>query len=457
MPNIYVKATALSNVCGRVDYISSDEKQENLVAVHSEVDSQFWHDLSAHCRKAAAEAGHDKVCEGREWHGGLPNEYAEIYKGREEVLAKEISDLVKEVTGTENVTALHWNAKKNNFHFHVVVSENPEVNETTYGAVLSRNTYFDADGKRSTKSKCVDPETRELQPGCELFLKGDRKATFKRFGAKEDLRRREVTEQIKDALVEKFNYDLGAEEYRKFIDDGFHLRQQHVGKGLPKEIEDAIKAKNKAAKEFNETVDELLDLSVKDGELANIEAKKSIQTVRDDMKKWALTDRWTECVQFYQNKLNNIVERVKAYFQEREPEPEPEQPKGIDALIESVKERQTVPPIRRTNRAGIRQTPHSAARRVPLQREEEFDIDMEQQMAPQWYYSDRPDYIWGFPESWSWPKVESYCSRREVEWLDRNMQGTMMQSQEEFFADYDKRYLQIQQQRQRDRGWDMEL
>lgn len=449
MPNIYVKATALSNVCGRVDYISSEEKQENLVAVYSEVDSKFWHDLSAHCRKAAAEAGHSKVCEGREWHGGLPNEYAEIYNGREEVLAKEISDLVKEVTGTENVTALHWNAKKNNFHFHVVVSENPEVNETTYGAVLSRNTYFDADGKRSTKSKCVDPESRELQSGCELVLKGDRKKTFKRFGTKEDLRQREVTEQIKDALVEKFNYDLGAEEYRKFIDDGFHLRQQHVGKGLPQEKEDAIRAKNKAAKEFNKTVDELLDLSVRDGENANIEAKKSIQTVRDDMKNWALTDRWTECVQFYQKKLNTIVERVKSYFQERDSEPS--ETRGVDDLIENGKARQTVPPIRRTNRAGIRQPVRSAPRRIPQHQEDNPE------MEPHWYYSDRPDYIWGFPKSWSLEKVDNYCEKRYIEWVIGRDEGFINQSPEEFFADYAARHLQQQKQRQRDRGWDMEL
>lgn len=289
--NIYVKATPLPNVCGRVSYIASAERQENLIAVYGMTDSKFWHDLAKHCQLAAASAGHSKAFEGREWHGALPNEYAELYHGREELLAKEISELIRTITHTENITALHWNKSKTNFHFHAVCSENPEVNEVTYGSILSRNTYYDSEGKRSTKTKCTDSEGNLLS-GCELIKKGERKKTFKRFGSKLDLHDKRVTENIKDALVDKFNIDLETNIYSKFLDTGLHLRQQHIGKNLPNEVQEEIKEKNIVIRAWNSNVDEALQMGIDKNKSEEVipyirNLRKEMMRVR--VEEWLLT------------------------------------------------------------------------------------------------------------------------------------------------------------------------
>lgn len=316
MPNVYVKPTALSNVRGRVNYISSEKKQEHLVAVFSATDKQFWRDLSEHCRKAAAEAGHSKVCEGREWHGALPNEYAKLYEGRETDLAKEISELLKNITGTENITALHWNKTKTNFHFHSVCAENKEVNEVTYGAVLTRNTYYNAEGKRATKKECVGADGK-LLPGCELLLKGEQKVTMKRFGPKEDLRLPEVNERVRKELVEKFNQDLQTDIFTVFIDDGIHLKQQHVGHKLSDEKKATVEAKNALIRDFNKTADEILEVASKISESEFLKATGQLKFIRRDVKKYAMKSTWLESIKFYLDQLKENLAVLQKTLSER--------------------------------------------------------------------------------------------------------------------------------------------
>lgn len=329
MTNIYVRGTALTNVCGRENYISSEKKQENLVAVYSTVDKEFWSALSLHCQKAAAEAGHKTVCEGREWHAALPNQYAEMYAGREEELAKELSDLIKNITGTENSTALHWNKSKTNFHVHFVCAENPEINEVTYGAVLTRDTYYDAEGKRSTKKCCVNPETKELLPGCELLRKGEQKITVKRFGAKVDLHDKAVTEKVKQALVDKFNHDLQTDQFRTFQDTGLHLRQQHIGKNLPQEIKEAVEEKNAVVREYNKALETYWAVSLENGTEANLEAQRHMKNLRMEIKAHAMSNEWLLAIQ-------KSTEWIKAAITKPFAKEKPYYPESIMAALREV-------------------------------------------------------------------------------------------------------------------------
>lgn len=326
--NIYTRATALSNACGRVDYISNPERQEHLEAVHDTGGKDYWKALANHCRKAAAEAGHSKTCEAREFMVSLDNS---LYSLEPQFLAERISALVKEKTGTENVVALHWNKKANNFHAHIITSENKEVNEVTYGAVLTRDTYFDANGKRSTKSKCVDPQTKELLPGCEMIPKGGRKETYQRFGSKtEYIGSKQFLHNLKEDLASLQNELLQEEKFKVFRYDGLHIPQQHIGKGLPKDIEDAIKAKNSLVREYNSTVNEILNTVEKNEPGAKETALNSLKKNRDMMKKYGGTDKWIYALQVCLEQARKLLN-------------------GLKLFLEKQKEKETVPPIRRTS------------------------------------------------------------------------------------------------------------
>lgn len=291
--NIFVKATHLHGVCGRVKYVSSPEKQERLEAVYSTTDDQnYWKELADHCQKSAKAAGHKKACEGREFMTMLANELYDRYDP--EYLAQRVSAVLKELTGTENVSGVHWNKKENNYHIHTVCSENPEVNIEKRGEILSRNTYYDAAGKRSTKKTCTDQDGN-LLPGCEFIKKGGQKIDFIRFGAKnEEMKTDEFLDLVKQKMADLQNELLQEKRFEVFIDDGLHLKQQHIGKNTTPAQKAAIIAKNEAVIEYNEALDQAWKVSlVHPG--ANRYAQKHFKKWRNEIKASA-GKNWVETV-----------------------------------------------------------------------------------------------------------------------------------------------------------------
>ena len=314
MPNVYARPTALSNVSGRIDYVSNPDRQEHLVCTYNSAhDLQFWSELAAHCRQSAAEAGHDKACEAREWHAALPNQFAEIYKDNEEQLAMELSLIFKSITGTENFVGIHWNEDMTNFHFHCICSENKEINEVTYGAELTRNTYYNELGKRSTKKECVDQDGN-LKPGCTFYKKGERIQKVKRFGSKENLRHHTVNEKIKKALADKYNKTLDTDLYRVYTDDGLHLKTQKVGKDKPAELKAEIEQKNQLVIEYNNKVDELLLLT--DGTKQQEKEIETLKKRRNDIKKHRMTPSWLKAIRFHTEKIMERIEKLTAALEE---------------------------------------------------------------------------------------------------------------------------------------------
>ena len=283
--NIMVQATPLKDVVGRVDYISSHDRQENLVATYSSnSDEMFWRKLQIHCNRQAKEARHKHGCGGREFMAALANELSAMDPNE---LAKTISSSMKELTGTDNTVALHWNKAHTNFHCHIIVAENKEINEVSYGAVLTRNTYYDANGHRSSKKDCIDPNTKELLPGCQFVKKGDRKATVKRFGAKnEDISSKSFLMAVKHNLAKLQNNLLEEDRFTRKKSE-LYLAEQHIGKNKTAKQIIAIKEKNELVRDWNSTIDQILDIS--DEELIE-DAKIARENLKDarriDLKAW---------------------------------------------------------------------------------------------------------------------------------------------------------------------------
>lgn len=303
MINITIKATALSGVRGRIDYISNPDRQEHLVATYSSTtDSSFWKELSKHCQTQAKHSTSKKACEAREFMVVLPNE---LSNRNPEELASQISAFMKDKTGTENIVALHWNKSKTNFHTHIICAENKEINQVKEGAELTRDTYFDAAGKRSTKKKCVNQDTGELLPGCKLILKGTKKTEFVRFGAKEqDMASGLWLADLKYKAADWINQQLGEDRLQVYKNDGMHLKQQHVGNRLQDESKKAaIRAKNDLVKEWNRTVDMIL---VRNSSTQIVEGLKH---ARNDIKQHRLTPSWLMAIQFHLQRWQELLQQ----------------------------------------------------------------------------------------------------------------------------------------------------
>ena len=314
--HIMVQATPLPNVRGRVKYISSERKQENLVAVFSSTnDPTFWRDLANHCQEQAKYSKSGKACEGRELMVMLANELSIIKDGQE--LAKDISEVVKKLTGTENVVGVHWNKEKNNFHAHIVFSENQEVNIVKRGAVLTRNTYFNSEGQRSNKRDCIDANG-ELLPGCSFVPKGSCKEEIIRFGAKnEALSSKSFLRTVKQQLADLQNDYLQEQRFELFKDDGLHIPQQHIGKKVTEEIERDMRAKNAVIRHFNNRVDEILETAEKVSEESFLSTTEELKRVRSNIKSKALQREWGYSIWHYERIIKKRLEEMKKFLATR--------------------------------------------------------------------------------------------------------------------------------------------
>ena len=332
--NVMIKATPLHNVQGRVDYISNPERQEYLMGTYSTAEKAYWKELAAHCQEQAKHSKTKRACEGREFMVPLANELAAMEPAE---LAKLISDKIKELTGTENSVAIHWNKRKTNYHAHIVVSENQEINEISYGAALTRNTYYDASGKRSTKKECVDQEGN-LKPGCKLYAKGSRIGTINRFGSKDErISSKSFLKELKFDMAAFQNELLQQNRFKVFDRKDIFLAQQHIGKNTTPEQQEAIKAKNALVRDFNAAAIELLSESAKAGERMLKINRTYLEACRKNIKTHKLTENWIKAVRFYlQNirkqiaKLQNVIEDVLQEFSGKK---EPVQKPNLNAAM----------------------------------------------------------------------------------------------------------------------------
>ena len=111
----------LTNLKGRINYISSHARQENLYAVYETTDRNFWTEL-AKCNQAEfLKSGTDGKCiEARELIIALPESFVDY---EPKALLKLFTEYFKQNYGTECIAALHHNKRKTNYHIHLIFSE----------------------------------------------------------------------------------------------------------------------------------------------------------------------------------------------------------------------------------------------------------------------------------------------------------------------------------------------
>ena len=77
--NVFIQESKLRNVSGRITYISSTAKQENLYAVYETTERLFWNKLAKQNRKDFVKSGSSGECiEARELIIALPEELLRV-------------------------------------------------------------------------------------------------------------------------------------------------------------------------------------------------------------------------------------------------------------------------------------------------------------------------------------------------------------------------------------------
>lgn len=269
MKNIVIKATPLHNVTGRVDYISNPKRQENLLAFSDTTAPNFWHDLAEHSQQQAGYNPGKKVCEAREMMLALPNVYSQVDP---KVLADFLRQDFENRHGVSCAVAIHWNQKKNNLHAHIIFSER-KLLENVEQNLATRNTYFDSQGKRSTKTACTD-ENGELLKGCRFVKKGEdlnRKQFSKKYNYFADKSFMQSEKEYYASMLSRMIDKLAKEsvielpenyEPLKVYDRDFdiELPMTNLKKGEPAEIREAKIKVNESKQEYNNAVNDLVRL-----------------------------------------------------------------------------------------------------------------------------------------------------------------------------------------------------
>lgn len=269
MPNLFVIATALPNVVGRVDYISSPNRQERLLASYDAtaelLNGQFWSTLAKESQASFEQYGEKdkKCCEGRELMIQLSN--ALLDKKSPEEIAKTIADEFEEKLGLKVAVGIHlkhYKHKSDNLHAHVIFPERDFLSEPVV-KIAERALFFDADGKRRYKKSEILDENKELLPGCRIVKKGE-VYEQRYFGAvNQKYHSKEWLKDIKTNVVLPLrNGKLkGDVEITEYDESSGKLPQQHVGKhyygkkNYNKELKEKIEAYNRQVRKYNQMVD----------------------------------------------------------------------------------------------------------------------------------------------------------------------------------------------------------
>ena len=272
--NSFIQMSKLTNVKGRITYISSRAKQENLYAVYETTERQFWRELAKYNQEEFRKSGTEGKCiEARELIIALPESFVEYDPYH---LLKLFTEYFKKNYEVECVSALHHNKRKTNYHIHLIFSERQLLKEPII-KIASRNMFYDEKGKHVRTKKEILGESGEIRTGCHIIKKGE--VYEKKIFTKKDERFKSerFLDEVKHSFTDLMNvYVRNDEEKLNVFQHGsVYLPTKKIGKNNPKEAE--IRADNAIRQEWNRAVDVALVEGVPEEKILKIK-KEEIST-----------------------------------------------------------------------------------------------------------------------------------------------------------------------------------
>ena len=278
--NSFIQMIKLSNVKGRISYISSHAKQENLYAVYETTERKFWREFAKCNQEEFVKSGTDGKCiEARELIIALPESFTEYQQDR---LLQLFTNHFKQNYGTECIAALHHNKRKTNYHIHLIFAERKLLYEPIV-KTASRNMFYDEKGKHVRTKKEILGEDGEIQEGCRIVKKGE-VYEKKLFTAKDErFKSNSFLEEIKHSYTDLINIYVQDEKQKLqvFERGSVYLATKKIGKNNPKAQE--IEADNQKRREWNRAVDMALISGVPEPKIMEVKRKEITEPIRESI------------------------------------------------------------------------------------------------------------------------------------------------------------------------------
>ena len=276
----FVEHTKLHNVKGRIRYISSKDKQENLYAVYETTPRGYWRDLAKENQADFKRSGTAGTCiEAREFIIALPKEF--IHFDHDELL-KYFTESFKKKYGAECIAALHHNKRKTNLHIHLIYSERQKIEEPIQ-KVATRNMFFDPHGKRVRTKKEATNE-QGLLPGYQMIPKGEVYEEHNFEKKKPMFKEKNFTTDAKEFFTDLINYQLPEQmKMKTFPKGGPYLPTKKIGKNNPRAKE--VAETNRLKDEWNKGINRARARGVPKDRLMYVKRELIILPVQQSVKR----------------------------------------------------------------------------------------------------------------------------------------------------------------------------
>ena len=280
--NSFIQMSKLTNLKGRINYISSHARQENLYAVYETTDRKFWTELARCNQEEFKKSGTEGICiEARELIIALPESFVDYEPDK---LLKLFTEHFKQGYGVECISALHHNKRKTNYHIHLIFSERKLLDEPVE-KIAARNMFYNENGKHVRTKKEILDEAGQLRSGCKIIPKGEvyerNLFTIKDSRFKSDSFLDEVKRSYTD-LINIYVKD-DKQKLKVFDRNGVYLPTKKIGKKNPKA--EQIRTDNQYRTMWNQTVDSALISGVPEGQILEVKQSEIGQKVKASIQK----------------------------------------------------------------------------------------------------------------------------------------------------------------------------
>lgn len=298
----FIQMSKLPNVKGRISYITSHARQENLYATYHTADNAFWGNLARESQQEFQRSGAKGECiEARELIIALPEVYTQ-YEPQQ--VLEDFTDEFRRRYGVECVSALHHNKRKTNYHIHLIFSERKLLTEPDV-KIATRSVFFDETGKRVRTKKEITGEDGQIRKGCTVIKKGEVYENHL-FTVKDDRFKSEAfLREVKEVYTELINRHISdPEQHLKVFDrNSVYLPTKKIGKNNPKAAE--IEADNAARQEWNRTADMALLSGISETKILEIKQTEIHEKASQSIK----SKGWLP------NLFRSIVRKAKDFLQ----------------------------------------------------------------------------------------------------------------------------------------------
>ncbi len=298
----FIQMSKLPNVKGRISYITSPARQENLYSTYRTAENEFWSNLARESQQEYKRSDTEGKCiEARELIIALSEVYTQ-YEPQQ--VLEDFTEEFHKRYGVECVSALHHNKRKTNYHIHLVFSERTLLAESEI-KIAARSVFFDETGKRVRTKKEIMGEDGKIRDGCTVIKKGEVYESHL-FSVKNDRFKSEpFLREVKEVYTDLINRHISdPEQHLKVFDkNSVYLPTKKIGKHNPREEE--IKADNAARQEWNRTADMALISGIEETKILEIKQAE----IHDKVSQYIRKSGWLP------NLFRSIVSKAKEFLQ----------------------------------------------------------------------------------------------------------------------------------------------